>query len=1132
MIINRYHLRNLVAILTLSMLSSGFLFYANLSRSLAQPADTPIPIPSEIEPFATPTLIALDNLISHGEVVINEIGWSGSAASSADEWLELLNVTSRTITLTNGLITSTNGLHIQLVGTIAPHAYYLIERTDDQTISDITADLIASFGHGLINEGDTLFLSFNNLLIDTANLTGGAWPSGSASPNYTSMERRDSQSPDSPTNWGSNDTLTRNGLDAKGQPINGTPKQANSLSVPPPPSPTPLPTPTPSPLILISEFLYDGLTPSTEGDEFVELCNPNGATVDLVGYKVGDAETVGGEGMYQFPNTMVAVNQCVVIAKNADQFQVRFGFAPNFEVVVSGNGYHDNESVPNLDKYKRWSSGSWALANDGDELLLLDPNDQIMDSVAYRNGNYEMLGLELNGKATAPSPQSLQRIWPFDTNAMLSDFVHTDPTPGQPTMLPSPPPEPPPAAMLPDGMNGYWGGLHAHTSYSDGAGPPFYALAMARAAGLHFYAITDHDWMIPPGKWDDTLRQTVQATVPDKFIALRGVEWTHQTVGHINLFNTDILLSRIDPNFANLSQVYDWLGQHPEAIAQFNHPAEIDGGTFDNFAYQPTAAPMLFLQEIGNHGQGYKTYSAAFVKSNTMGWHVAPTNNGDTHTAHWGTDTPARTGLVAYALTEADLLEAMRARRTFATEDNNLALALRLNGNWMGTTLETTGPLPLMVNVVDPEAEPLTLFLYKGNLPIAVVPFESSTVEWTTTVEALAGDFFWVKVVQADGDMAYSAPIWINGQTTPEAIYINEILPAPNDHDWDGNGTADYQDEWIELFNPTDHAMGLGGWQLADDSDKRYDIPLDTVISASGFVTFYHAQLGFSLNNDGDTITLIHPNGTVIDGYSFDHSPGYDKSWCRLPDAGNFSTTRCDPTPNASNQAEAKAKPLSVSIYQAKKLSHDAWVKVEGWVTAPPELLGSRLMVIQDETAGIMIYLPKEHRLSFQLGDKVKVEGNLRVFHEEFEIAVSERSKVKFVEPGFAPPPLPIVTTSMLEPYEGYLVTLSGQAVDFQGSTTFWIDDGTDPAKVYLRQSTDIHKPFIERGTWLTVIGIVSQYSDDDNPSRTDYRLLPRYQSDLILPNLLTIEVQTPILTPTVSAPRTDWPLLLPETGK
>lgn len=879
--------------------------------------------------------------------------------------------------------------------------------------------------------------------------------------------------------------------------------------------------------MLISEFLYDGLIPSTEGDEFIEVCNAGPGPVNLSGYKIGDAEMQGdGEGMYQLPlSTTLAVDSCWVVAKNAGQFYTRFAAWPDAELVVGSSQYTDNPAVPNLAKYTPWSAGSWALANNADELILLGPEDTIVDSVAYRNGAYELLGLEPS--ASAPEPHSLQRVWAVDTDSMPHDFVSAQPNPGQPTLFGYPVVTPPSPAELADGMKAFWGHLHAHTTYSDGAGPPHYALAQARAAGLHFYGITDHGWWLSNLEWTQTLSQTRQATVPGEFVALRGIEWTHQMAGHINVFNTDTLIQRTNPIFADLSEFYTWLAANPEVIAQFNHPDPAYGGTFYNFLYHPAAAQVVYLQEIGNAAQGYKTYEPSFVQSNMTGWRTSPVNNSDTHNAGWGFDIPARTGLVAPALTETDLLAAMRARRTFATEDSNLAVGLHSGSVWMGSELSVTGPLTLTVTVIDADLEPFTLELYDGNLPLSLRSFTPTTAaqDWQTTVAARPGHFFWVKVIQIDGDQAYSAPIWLAGELTPETIVLNEVLPAPGDVDWDGDGTAGHQDEWLELYNPNDRPVGLGGWRLADTSNLSYDIPLGIVMPPQGFVTFYQRELGFSLNNDGDTITLIHPRGAVVDRFTYDHSPGYDDTWCRLPDGADPWRDTCGASPNASNWEKVLVYegPLSVNIYEAKRLTYDAWVKISGHVTAPPELLGSRVMYIQDETAGIRIYLPKDHRHLFTLGDKVEVVGNLRRYYHEAQITVKERGDVKLIRAGQPPPPLPIVTTSLLEPYEGLLVQLQGQAVRFRGSTRFWIDDGTDPAQVYIRRSTGIRKPFIEAGTPLTVVGVVSQYSEGE-PTRADYRLLLRYQSDLILPG--------PTPAPAPVRPADPWPSLLPETGE
>ena len=164
-----------------------------------------------------------------GDVVINEVAWSGTAASYADEWIELHNTTGTTVTLDGWRIVDDDDLNLFLAGEIPPHGYYLIERGDDSTISDIPADLVASFGAGLANTGEALTLtdSLGNV-IDTANADGGPWPAGSDSPDRRSMERIDPTAPDTEDNWCTNDGTVRNGHDADGFPIDGTPRARNA----------------------------------------------------------------------------------------------------------------------------------------------------------------------------------------------------------------------------------------------------------------------------------------------------------------------------------------------------------------------------------------------------------------------------------------------------------------------------------------------------------------------------------------------------------------------------------------------------------------------------------------------------------------------------------------------------------------------------------------------------------------------------------------------------------------------------------------------------------------------------------------------------------------------------------------
>ena len=113
------------------------------------------------------------------------------------------------------------------MGTIPAGGYFLLERDDDTTISDISADQI--YSGALAPAGEVLHLKDpgGNVIDSANNQNGGAWPAGSAG---TSMERKDASQSDTDANWASNDGVTRNGLDAGNNPINGTPKQPNSAS--------------------------------------------------------------------------------------------------------------------------------------------------------------------------------------------------------------------------------------------------------------------------------------------------------------------------------------------------------------------------------------------------------------------------------------------------------------------------------------------------------------------------------------------------------------------------------------------------------------------------------------------------------------------------------------------------------------------------------------------------------------------------------------------------------------------------------------------------------------------------------------------------------------------------------------
>ncbi|MFO7891598.1 MAG: lamin tail domain-containing protein [bacterium] len=171
-----------------------------------------------------PDFVRADSL----DVCINEIAWMGTKASSTDEWIELYNNTDTDLDLTNCTLTAEDGSpEITLSHSIKAKSYFLLERSDDNTVSAIEADIIYTGSLG--NTGEHLILrDSTDTVMDRVNCSEG-WFAGDNS-NKISMERISPViSGSDSANWNSNNGLTINGIDADATPIQGTPGKQNSV---------------------------------------------------------------------------------------------------------------------------------------------------------------------------------------------------------------------------------------------------------------------------------------------------------------------------------------------------------------------------------------------------------------------------------------------------------------------------------------------------------------------------------------------------------------------------------------------------------------------------------------------------------------------------------------------------------------------------------------------------------------------------------------------------------------------------------------------------------------------------------------------------------------------------------------
>lgn len=266
------------------------------------PTNTSTPTPT-FTPSNTPIFSLTPSLTPRpGEVIISEVAWMGTQASSDDEWIELYNTRSIPINLTNWrLVSDSGGLDIVLSGEIPANGFFLLERAYNNVVSDVVAN--QTYIGTLSDTGETLRLRMpNGTIVDTANANGGVWPAGTGSPNFSSMERVVTggiPAADTDTGWVSNtNSVTWTRHDAANNLIHGTPAGINwGFSVTATAFPTATATPTRTPTgtatlsptpagflsALINEVAWMGTGASTS-DEWIELYNPGSISIDLEGW--------------------------------------------------------------------------------------------------------------------------------------------------------------------------------------------------------------------------------------------------------------------------------------------------------------------------------------------------------------------------------------------------------------------------------------------------------------------------------------------------------------------------------------------------------------------------------------------------------------------------------------------------------------------------------------------------------------------------------------------------------------------------------------------------------------------------------------------------------------------------------
>ena len=475
----------------------------------------------------------------------------------------------------------------------------------------------------------------------------------------------------------------------------------------------------------------------------------------------------------------------------------------------------------------------------------------------------------------------------------------------------------------------YYGSFHGQTNDSDGGGAigscnssqpaqsgaygPDVAFPYAKDAGLDIFANTDHNHYYDGSSSTNTsgsataakaryqrgLQIAAEVTAANPgFLAMYGMEWgVISNGGHLNIFNSNELFSweynaqnelfgdrYIAKNdYATLYSVMRAQG----LVGQFNHPDSsgqfIINGT--DMAYSADGDEVMVMAEVMNTSAfssntsesetSRSSYEGSWKKLLERGFHVAPATNQDNHCANWGKSYTNRTAVLiptGTALSKAALVDALKARRVFATMDKQSQLIFSANGRIMGERFDNAGALALNVGFYNPSGRTVvSTEIWEG------VPGRNGTVTLlssnpTATITPANGKhFYYAKVTQDDGKVLWSAPIWVNqgvsgGDTTPPSVTAavngttGTITFSATASDNVGVTQVEF---WLdgalrEVDATAPYSIAVNSTQLTNGTHslvaKAYDAAGNTTTSA---------PVSFNVNNVVDAADEVEPNNTI-----------------------------------------------------------------------------------------------------------------------------------------------------------------------------------------------------------------------------------------------------------------------------
>lgn len=350
----------------------------------------------------------------------------------------------------------------------------------------------------------------------------------------------------------------------------------------------------------------------------------------------------------------------------------------------------------------------------------------------------------------------------------------------------------------------YWASMHTHSEISDGMGTLDDVYLYARDIGnLSVAAVVDHAHWISDKKWEEIKRVAARYNEPRRFVTFSAYEWNgdgdHRVLYHLTddqpIYNyIDKVASKIFTRDSKYNS-YDTLGKLRGAIK---------GKDVMVVPHRPLAHwnGSNYHPELEECVEIYSMWGSSEYRGNPMcnpeitfkettksvqemladGARIGFLGDGDNHDGRPGVtssqsisvDLSRRggiTGIFAPELTREAIFNGIKSRHTYATTGERILLEFEIDGHMMGEEFSITryefkskgGKIDVKaagtteIKKIEVIRNNKVVYTHRGTGRIE----EFEYVDKEQAEDAAVEYYYYIRVAQVDGNMAWSSPIWI-----------------------------------------------------------------------------------------------------------------------------------------------------------------------------------------------------------------------------------------------------------------------------------------------------------------------------------------------------------------------------------